>query len=68
MLRPRIGRIFAYWRAERRTIRHGLTALVVASAGNLVAGVALGSLTGTLEMLPGLMVLLPAAIGMRGNI
>lgn len=63
-----LGRVLEYWRAERRTIRQGLTALVVASMGNLVAGVTLGSITGTLELLPGLMVLLPAAIGMRGNI
>jgi mgtE-like transporter len=62
------GRIFAYWRAERRTIGQGFIALVISSLGSLVAGVALGSITGTLEKLPGLMVMVPAAIGMRGNI
>jgi len=60
--------ILAYWRAERRTIRQGFVALVVADFGSLVAGVALGSITGTLEALPGLLVMVPAAIGMRGNI
>ncbi|MGH2725188.1 MAG: magnesium transporter [Actinomycetota bacterium] len=60
--------ILAYWRAERRTILHGFVALVFASFTSLVAGVALGSITGTLEALPGLMVMVPAAIGMRGNI
>ena len=32
------------------------------------AGLTLGSITGTLESLPGLLVLVPAAIGMRGNV
>lgn len=63
-----LAAIFAYWRAERRTISQGFAALVVASLGNLIAGVTLGSITGTLERLPALMVLVPAAIGMRGNI
>jgi mgtE-like transporter len=61
-------RILAYWRAEQRTIGQGFVALLLASLGSLVAGVALGSITGTLEEFPGLMILLPAAIGMRGNI
>lgn len=65
---PRFAPILAYWRAERRTINQGFAALVVASLGNLIAGITLGSITGTLERLPGLMVLVPAAIGMRGNI
>ena len=67
-MRRGIGRVFAYWRAERRTIGQGFVALVISSLGSLVAGVALGSITGTLERLPGLMVMVPAAIGMRGNI
>lgn len=65
---PRVPRVLSYWRAEQRTIRQGFAALVVASLGNLIAGASLGSITGTLEALPGLMVLVPAAIGMRGNI
>jgi mgtE-like transporter len=67
-MRRGIGRVFAYWRAERRTIAQGFVALVISSLGSLVAGIALGSITGTLERLPGLMVMVPAAIGMRGNI
>src|SRR5919109_4727099 len=61
-------RVLAYWRAEQRTIRQGFVALVISSLGSLVAGMALGSITGTLEALPGLIVMIPAAIGMRGNI
>jgi len=67
-MRRGLWRVLAYWRAERRTIAQGFVALLIASFGSLVAGVALGSITGTLEALPGLMVMVPAAIGMRGNI
>jgi len=49
-------------------LRQGLAALAVSSLGDLVAGVTLGAVTGTLNRLPGLLVLVPAAIGMRGNI
>lgn len=48
--------------------RQGFFALLVSSCGDLLAGVILGSILGTLEELPGLLVLIPAAIGMRGNI
>ncbi|HEX9823823.1 MAG TPA: magnesium transporter [Actinomycetota bacterium] len=67
-MRGGIGRLVAYWRAERRTIAQGFAALLISSLGSLIAGVALGSITHTLDRLPGLLVLLPAAIGMRGNI
>jgi mgtE-like transporter len=63
-----LGLVFAYWRAERRTISQGFVALVISSLGSLVAGIALGSITDTLQALPGLMVMVPAAIGMRGNV
>jgi mgtE-like transporter len=46
----------------------GLAALLVSSGGDLLAGLTLGAITNTLENLPGLLVLVPAAIGMRGNI
>ena len=67
-MRRGLGRVLAYWRAERRTIVQGFVALLISGLGSLVAGVALGAITGTLEALPGLMVMVPAAIGMRGNI
>jgi mgtE-like transporter len=67
-MRRGFGRLLAYWRAEQRTIGQGFVALLLSSLGSLVAGIALGSITGTLDELPGLMILLPAAIGMRGNI
>lgn len=49
-------------------VRQGLGALSLASMGSLVAGLVFGSMTHELDRLPGLIILVPAAIGMRGNI
>jgi mgtE-like transporter len=65
---PGIGRVLGYWRAERRTIRHGLVSLVGSTVGEIAAGIALGAMTGTLAKLPGLLILLPAANSIRGSI
>ncbi|HEX8803546.1 MAG TPA: magnesium transporter [Acidimicrobiales bacterium] len=46
----------------------GFVALGLNSTTSLVAGAILGSITGTFERFPGLLVLVPAAIGLRGNI
>ncbi|HEV3355119.1 MAG TPA: magnesium transporter [Acidimicrobiales bacterium] len=54
--------------ADSATLRQGLAALLVSSGGDLLAGLTLGAITGTLADLPGLLVLVPAAIGMRGNV
>ena len=48
--------------------RQGLVALALNSSTSLVAGATLGSLTATFERRPGLLVLVPAAIGLRGNV
>ena len=61
----RLRRVF---RDEQRTLIEGAGALLISSGGDLLAGVTLGSVTHTLDRLPGLLVLVPAAIGMRGNI
>src|SRR5438876_11038180 len=66
--RRRARRLFAYWRSERRTLAQGYAGLLVSSGGDLFAGVILAFMTGQLDKLPGLFVLIPAAIGMRGNI
>lgn len=50
------------------TARQSLIALALNSSTSLVAGAVLGSITGTFEALPGLLVMVPAAIGLRGNI
>jgi mgtE-like transporter len=48
--------------------RQSLVALGLNSSTSLAAGAVLGSLTGTFERYPGLLVMIPAAIGLRGNI
>ena len=48
--------------------RQGLVALGLNSSTSLVAGAVLGSLTATFVARPGLLVLVPAAIGLRGNV
>lgn len=69
MRRPRLLRRFrALVRADPAGVGAGFVALLLSSFGDLLAGLTLGSITGTLEELPGLLVLVPAAIGMRGNV
>ncbi len=48
--------------------RQSLVALVFNSSTSLVAGAVLGAIVTTFEDLPGLLVMVPAAIGLRGNI
>jgi mgtE-like transporter len=64
----RTKRLVGYWRSERRTLGQGLVALVLSTFASFVAGLTLGSITGTLDALPGLLVLIPASVGMRGTI
>jgi len=64
----RAQRLWAYWRAEQRTLRQGLVALAISTLAGFVAGLTLAHVTGTLEELPGLIVLIPAAVGMKGTI
>ena len=64
----RARRLWAYWRAERRTFRQGLAALFLSTFASFAAGLTLGAMTGTLEELPGLFILIPASVGMRGVI
>jgi len=61
-------RLYRSWRAEKRTLRQGLVALTLSTTASFVAGLILASITHTLSMLPGLLVLIPAAVGMRGTI
>jgi mgtE-like transporter len=61
-------RVYRTLREERRTLQQGMAALAVSTVAGFVAGVTLGSITGTLELLPGLLVLIPASVGMRGMV
>src|SRR5438552_1420438 len=65
----RVGaRFVAFLRADFAGVRAGFVALLISSGGDLVTGLTLASITHTLELLPGLIVLVPAAIGLRGNV
>jgi mgtE-like transporter len=67
--RPRLRRrVFGYLTEEKESLRQGFASLFVSSAGELLAGIVLAGISGTLEELVGLAVLIPAAIGMRGAI
>src|ERR1043165_10006263 len=66
--RRAVGRFLALLRSDVAGIRAGFFALLIASGGALVTGLTLASITNTLTTLPGLFILIPAAIGMRGNI
>ncbi|MBA3728718.1 MAG: magnesium transporter [Actinobacteria bacterium] len=66
--RRRARGLLAYLRSERRTLRQGFAALVLGTVTAFIAGVTLASIADTLEMLPGLLILIPAVLGMRGTI
>ena len=50
------------------TLKEGFFGLLLMSLMSLAAGMVLGKMTGMLESLPGLILLITPAIGMRGNI
>jgi mgtE-like transporter len=65
----RIGaRFVAFVRADISGVRAGFIALLISSGGDLVTGVTFATISNTLALLPGLVILVPAAIGMRGNV
>ena len=68
--RPRSvsARVQALVGQDTASLRQGLLALLGAALASLIAGFTLGSIEGTLRRLPGLLVLVPAAIGMRGHV
>ena len=68
----RILRIARRWRAvigrDQRAYRDSFVALVLSAVTSLVAGVTLATTTDTLEELPGLLLLVPAALAVKGNV
>jgi len=66
--RPREGGVVAYWRREARSIRSSVTALGIGLLATIVAGTVLATFEVRLSGIPGLLALIPAAIGMRGSI
>jgi mgtE-like transporter len=63
-----VREILGYWAQERRTLRQGLAALAISTGVGMVAGIVLAAMEDLLGELPGLLLLVPAAIGMRGAI
>jgi mgtE-like transporter len=53
---------------DPRAYRDSLVALTIAGVTSLVAGVTLALTTDTLEELPGLLLLVPAALAVKGNV
>lgn len=49
-------------------VREALPFELVATVGGVIAGVILSGMTAELEMIPGLIVIAPGVLGMRGNI
>ncbi|MGD2249225.1 MAG: magnesium transporter [Candidatus Methanofastidiosia archaeon] len=48
--------------------KQGIISLILASLGSLLGGIYLGSFSDMFALLPGLVIMVPPAIGMRGNI
>jgi mgtE-like transporter len=69
-LRRLPARFNALLHADAAGVRAGFGALLISSGGDLLAGIALAGLLTTLskQQFAGLIVLIPAAIGMRGNV
>jgi mgtE-like transporter len=65
---PLAARFSALLGPDAAGVRQGLVALSVGLLASLVAGLTLGAITDTLEELPGLLILVPAAIGLRGTV
>jgi mgtE-like transporter len=61
-------RLIGALRADLSTASQSIAGLAINSSTSLVAGLILGSMTGTFEQFPGLLVMVPAAIGLRGNV
>jgi mgtE-like transporter len=57
-----------YWSSERLTMRQGFIAVCIAALTSLIAGLTLAGMDKRIQEIPGLFVLIPVSIGMRGNI
>lgn len=63
-----MARLRALLGPDTAGVRQSLVALGISLLASLVAGLTLGAITDTLEELPGLLILIPAAIGLRGTV
>ncbi|HET7481667.1 MAG TPA: magnesium transporter [Actinomycetota bacterium] len=60
--------VFDYWASERTTMRQAFVANFISVLTSLVAGLTLAGMSGRLDQIEGLFILIPVSIGMRGNI
>jgi mgtE-like transporter len=65
---PSRARFRALFGPDPADARQSLAALALGLLASLVAGLTLGSISDTLQELPGLLILVPAAIGLRGTV
>lgn len=61
-------KINLFLKGSNVVIKESLIALLICAVGDLFAGIVLGNMAFFLKTYPGLMVIIPGAIGMRGNI
>ncbi|WP_407432265.1 magnesium transporter [Methanobrevibacter sp.] len=57
-----------FFSEHKSVLKESFIALLICALGDLFAGIILGNMTFFLETFPGLLVIIPGAIGMRGNI
>jgi len=57
-----------FFKETNSVLKEGFIALLICAIGDLFAGIILGNMTNFLTTFPGLLVIIPGAIGMRGNI
>lgn len=62
------ARLRALLRREAASLRQGAVAHLISVLTSLLAGLVLGAITDTLERLPGLLVLVPPVLALRGNV
>jgi mgtE-like transporter len=67
-LAPLSRRLSAVLGPDARSAGQSLAALGINSSTSLIAGAILGSITDTFARYPGLLIMVPAAIGLRGNV
>ncbi len=65
---PFAARVRGLFGPDPSDARQSLAALGIGLVASLVAGLTLGAISDTLEALPGLLILVPAAIALRGTI
>lgn len=68
MIRNPSSAASSFLKEHRDVLKESLIALIICACGDLIAGIILGKMNFFLETFPGLLVLIPGAIGMRGNI